>query len=74
MRYLGSVNEAHRSHNSSRAVLTETWHPCPPGGLPGGHGRLRWACGYMSLRKADLDQRFPGLIDSILAADAEPVA
>jgi len=28
----------------------------------------------MSLRKDDLDQRFPGLIGSILAADAEPVA
>ena len=36
--------------------------------------RHQGARGYMSLRKDDLDQRFPGLIDSILAADAEPVA
>jgi DNA-binding transcriptional ArsR family regulator len=36
--------------------------------------RIQGARGYMSLRKDDLDQRFPGLIDSILAADAEPVA
>jgi DNA-binding transcriptional ArsR family regulator len=36
--------------------------------------RVQGAKGYMSLRKADLDQRFPGLIDSILSADAEPVA
>jgi DNA-binding transcriptional ArsR family regulator len=36
--------------------------------------RIEGAKGYMSLRKADLDQRFPGLIDSVLSADAEPVA
>ena len=36
--------------------------------------RIQGARGYMSLRKDDLDQRFPGLIGSILAADAEPVA
>jgi len=36
--------------------------------------RIQGARGYMSLRKGDLDQRFPDLIDSILAADAEPVA
>ena len=36
--------------------------------------RIQGAKGYMSLRKDDLDQRFPGLIGSILAADAEPVA
>jgi DNA-binding transcriptional ArsR family regulator len=36
--------------------------------------RIQGAKGYMSLRKADLDQRFPGLIDSVLSADAEPVA
>jgi DNA-binding transcriptional ArsR family regulator len=29
---------------------------------------------YMCLRKADLDARFPGLLDSILAADTETVA
>jgi DNA-binding transcriptional ArsR family regulator len=36
--------------------------------------RIEGTKGYMSLRKADLDQRFPGLIDSVLSADAEPVA
>jgi DNA-binding transcriptional ArsR family regulator len=36
--------------------------------------RIQGARGYMSLRKDDLDQRFPGLIDSILAADSEIVA
>ncbi len=36
--------------------------------------RVQGAKGYMSLRKDDLDRRFPGLIDSILSADAEPVA
>jgi len=36
--------------------------------------RIEGARGYMSLRKADLDSRFPGLIDSVLAADTEPVA
>ena len=30
--------------------------------------RIQGARGYMSMRKADLDQRFPGLIDSILPA------
>lgn len=28
---------------------------------------------YMCLRKDDLDRRFPGLIDSILSTDSEPV-
>jgi DNA-binding transcriptional ArsR family regulator len=27
---------------------------------------------YMCVRKADLDARFPGLLDSILSADADP--
>ena len=36
--------------------------------------RIEGAKGYMSLRKADLDGRFPGLIDCVLAADTEPVA
>jgi DNA-binding transcriptional ArsR family regulator len=36
--------------------------------------RIQGARGYMSLRKDDLDSRFPGLIGSILAADAETVA
>jgi DNA-binding transcriptional ArsR family regulator len=36
--------------------------------------RVEGAKGYMSLRKADLDRRFPGLIDSVLSADTEPVA
>jgi DNA-binding transcriptional ArsR family regulator len=35
--------------------------------------RIQGAKGYMSLRKADLDRRFPGLIDSVLSADTEPV-
>ena len=36
--------------------------------------RVQGTRGYMSLRKADLDRRFPGLIDSIVSADTEPVA
>ena len=36
--------------------------------------RIQGAKGYMSLRKADLDFRFPGLLDSVLSADSEPVA
>src|SRR5262245_41468227 len=36
--------------------------------------RIQGTRGYMSLRKADLDRRFPGLIDSIVGADAEPAA
>jgi DNA-binding transcriptional ArsR family regulator len=36
--------------------------------------RIQGARGYMSLRKDDLDLRFPGLIDSVIAADIEPVA
>src|ERR1051326_3667211 len=35
--------------------------------------RIQGARGYMSLRKDDLDRRFPGLIDSILTADAQAV-
>ncbi len=35
--------------------------------------RVQGAKGYMSLRKDDLDRRFPGLIDSILSADSTPV-
>jgi DNA-binding transcriptional ArsR family regulator len=35
--------------------------------------RIQGAKGYMSLRKADLDRRFPGLIGSVLSADTEPV-
>ncbi len=35
--------------------------------------RIQGAKGYTSLRKADLDQRFPGLIDAILSADSAPV-
>jgi DNA-binding transcriptional ArsR family regulator len=31
--------------------------------------RIEGTKGYMCLRKADLDTRFPGLIDSILGAD-----
>ena len=36
--------------------------------------RIQGAKGYMSLRKDDLDRRFPGLIDSILSADSAPVS
>jgi DNA-binding transcriptional ArsR family regulator len=36
--------------------------------------RIQGARGYMSLRKDDLDRRFPGLMDSIVAADSETVA
>ncbi len=35
--------------------------------------RVQGARGYMSLRKGDLDRRFPGLIDAILSADSAPV-
>jgi DNA-binding transcriptional ArsR family regulator len=35
--------------------------------------RIQGARGYMSLRKNDLDRRFPGLIDSILSADSQLV-
>ncbi len=34
--------------------------------------RIQGARGYARLRKDDLDRRFPGLIDAILSADAEP--
>jgi DNA-binding transcriptional ArsR family regulator len=36
--------------------------------------RIQGARGYTSLRKADLDARFPGLIDAILTSDTEPAA
>jgi DNA-binding transcriptional ArsR family regulator len=36
--------------------------------------RVQGTRGYMSLRKAELDRRFPGLIDSIVSADTEPAA
>jgi DNA-binding transcriptional ArsR family regulator len=35
--------------------------------------RIQGAKGYMSLRKHDLDARFPGLIDSIVGAADRPV-
>jgi DNA-binding transcriptional ArsR family regulator len=35
--------------------------------------RIQGARGYTTLRKADLDRRFPGLIDSIVDAATEPV-
>lgn len=34
--------------------------------------RIQGTRGYTKLRKADLDERFPGLIDSILTADPQP--
>jgi DNA-binding transcriptional ArsR family regulator len=36
--------------------------------------RIQGARGYMSLRKDDLDRRFPGLMASIVSAENEPVA
>jgi DNA-binding transcriptional ArsR family regulator len=36
--------------------------------------RIQGARGYMTLRKDDLDARFPGLIDSIVSAVNEPVS
>jgi len=36
--------------------------------------RIQGTKGYMSLRKADLDRRFPGLLDAVLSAETEPVA
>jgi DNA-binding transcriptional ArsR family regulator len=36
--------------------------------------RIGGTRGYVRLRKEDLDQRFPGLMDSIIAADAAPAA
>ena len=35
--------------------------------------RVEGTRSYMCLRKADLDTRFPGLLDSILSADLETV-
>jgi DNA-binding transcriptional ArsR family regulator len=35
--------------------------------------RIQGARGYTRLRKDDLDSRFPGLIDSIVSADIQPV-
>jgi DNA-binding transcriptional ArsR family regulator len=35
--------------------------------------RIQGARGYTSLRKADLDSKFPGLIDSIIHAATDPV-
>ena len=35
--------------------------------------RIQGAKGYMSLRKTDLDRRVPGLLDSVLSADLDPV-
>ena len=36
--------------------------------------RVEGTRSYMCLRKADLDTRFPGLLDSILSADVETVS
>src|SRR6516165_580703 len=36
--------------------------------------RIEGAKGYMSLRKTDLDRRFPGLLDPVVSAHTEPVA
>jgi DNA-binding transcriptional ArsR family regulator len=36
--------------------------------------RIQGSRGYVTLRKADLDTRFPGLIDAVLEADQVPAA
>ena len=36
--------------------------------------RIQGARGYAQLRKEDVDRRFPGLMNSIVAADSETVA
>ena len=35
--------------------------------------RIQGTKGFMCVRKEDLDHRFPGLLDSVLNADSEPV-
>jgi DNA-binding transcriptional ArsR family regulator len=35
--------------------------------------QIRGTKGFMCVRKEDLDRRFPGLLDSVLNADSEPV-
>jgi len=35
--------------------------------------RIQGTKGFMCVRKEDLDRRFPGLLDSVLNADSEPV-
>jgi DNA-binding transcriptional ArsR family regulator len=35
--------------------------------------RIQGTKGFMCVRKEDLDRRFPGLLDSVLNADPEPV-
>jgi DNA-binding transcriptional ArsR family regulator len=34
--------------------------------------RIQGARGYAQLRKADVDRRFPGLLDSVITADIPP--
>ena len=36
--------------------------------------RAQGVCKYVKLRRAELDERFPGLLDSVLSAAAAPVA
>jgi DNA-binding transcriptional ArsR family regulator len=36
--------------------------------------RAQGVCKYIQLRRAELDERFPGLLDSVLAGAAAPVA
>ena len=36
--------------------------------------RQQGVCKYISLRRAELDERFPGLLDSVLSAAEAPVA
>ena len=35
--------------------------------------RAQGVCKYVQLRRAELDERFPGLLDSVLSAAAAPV-
>ena len=36
--------------------------------------RAQGVCKYVKLRRAELEERFPGLLDSVLSAAAAPVA
>jgi DNA-binding transcriptional ArsR family regulator len=54
----------------SKSSRTHHWRVLREAGLV--HQRDAGNRLYMRLRKADLDQRFPGLIDAIVAADPHP--
>ena len=51
--------------------------PSPQDAAQRGHHRAsaqQGVCKYIQLRRAELDERFPGLLDSVLSAPATPVA